>query len=193
MVNLVYGDNSEEWKKTLWSFKEAIDIAEKYNASFIVLHTNEAIEGIEGEKELSKKHLREIVDYSLSKGVKPLIENVGINSNNLFSEEEFISLCINEFPDCNVLIDIGHAIINKWNLEKVLCTLGSKIEAFHIHNNNGKEDEHKPISEGILDYDEFYQLRNRYSSNSKIILEYGIGFDKELEEDYEEAVVCRKL
>lgn len=182
MVNLVSNDDSKMWKDTLWSFKESIDIASKYNAEFIVLHSNEVIKNKNLDKEISKKHLKEIVEYAISKNVVPVIENVGVGVSNLFNQDEFIELC-NEFKECKVLIDIGHAIINKWDLEVVLSTFKNRLIAYHIHNNDGNADLHLPIGEGILDYNEFFKLVDRYTPNSKIVLEYGIDLENNIFED----------
>lgn len=182
MVNLICNDDTEEWKNTLKSFKESIDLTEKYKGEFVVLHSNELIRDRSLDKEVSKRHLREIVDYAISKGVVPVIENVGVGVNNLFNEEEFFKLC-DDFNECKVLIDVGHAIINKWNLENVIDVLKDKIIAYHIHNNNGVADMHSSIYEGRFDYNYFFELNEKYTPNSKIVYEYGIDLEEDLYRD----------
>ncbi len=61
-------------------------------------------------------------------GVQILIENVGtdINGNKLLDQEEFTDLCIQKGFD--VLIDIGHAHANSWDIRRLIHDL---------HNNDG--------------------------------------------------------
>lgn len=60
--------------------------------------------------------------------------------------------------------DVGH-----WNMfttvtmEEWFHELGSYIAESHIHDNNGKSDEHLPVGEGKIDFARFFPLLTRYA------------------------------
>lgn len=60
--------------------------------------------------------------------------------------------------------DVGH-----WNMftivtmEEWFSELGSYIVESHIHDNNGKSDEHLPVGEGKIDFARFFPLLTRYA------------------------------
>jgi sugar phosphate isomerase/epimerase len=63
--------------------------------------------------------------------------------------------------------DIGH-----WNmfktgtLEEWFKELGSYIAESHIHDNNGKIDEHLPVGDGSIDFARFFPLLHRYAPDA---------------------------
>lgn len=86
---------------------------------------------------------------------------------NIFEKEpSTIKALLDEVDDpCfRHCFDVGH-----WNmfttvtLEEWFQELGSYIAESHIHDNNGKSDEHLPLGEGIIDFARFFPLLTRYS------------------------------
>ena len=63
--------------------------------------------------------------------------------------------------------DVGH-----WNMFKTVTMeewfseLGSYIAESHIHDNNGRSDEHLPVGEGSIDFAGFFQLLTRYAPDA---------------------------
>ncbi len=105
-----------------------------------------------------------------------LVENVGVadRGNVLFNQEEFTRLCREkQYP---VLIDIGHAHANGWDLLRLMEDLKDQILAYHLHNNDGVHDSHQRIHNGSLDFDRFLDLRNdlavRTGIDTDLVLEY---------------------
>lgn len=176
MTNIANNEDINMVRDSLQSYKEAIDICKDYQGEFLVLHSNEHVYNREEAIRLSIENLKLLVDYCLEKGVIPAIENVGVNKNMIFGESEFINLC-GSFPKAAVLIDVGHAIANGWNIEKVVSTLGNRIIAYHLHNNDGVADLHKPMNYGVYDFNGFVRLYKKYTPRAKLILEYGNDFE----------------
>ena len=82
-----------------------------------------------------------------------MVENVGesIHGNLLFDEEELHILVSVDSKLCGaVWIDIGHAVLNRWNLERVIKELNGRICSYHLHNNDGSGDTHRPLFEKNL-------------------------------------------
>ena len=54
-------------------------------------------------------------------------------------------------------LDLGHALLLGKDIKRVMVQLGSRIQAFHIHDNNGVDDQHIAPYMGILDWDRFVE------------------------------------
>ena len=68
-----------------------------------------------------------------------------IDALNERSGEELFGFCL----------DTGHALLLGKDIKQSMVTLGSRIKAFHIHDNNGSDDQHAAPYMGILDWDRF--------------------------------------
>ena len=68
---------------------------------------------------------------------------------------------LNEFvaylghPKFGACWDIGHANIQGLDQHDELVALGKNLKAVHIHDNNGKQDQHRTLFNGSLDWDSF--------------------------------------
>ena len=71
-----------------------------------------------------------------------------------------------------MLIDIGHAHANGWNLSETIESLKDQIEAYHIHNNDGIHDSHNRILEGSLDFEQFVLDYKKFTPDADIVVEY---------------------
>ena len=102
------------------------------------------------------------------------VENAGVmdRNNMLLDESGFVSLCRAEgYP---VLIDIGHAHANGWDLRSVMERLKGQILAYHLHNNDGVHDSHRRIGDGTLDFDSFMAWAGEYTPQADLVVEYGM-------------------
>lgn len=104
--------------------------------------------------------------------VRLLTENTGIRADRtqLLDQQEFTDLCRSrKLP---VLIDVGHANANGWDLPKLIRDLGSRIEGFHLHNNDGAHDLHNRLRDGTLDLAGLVPDMDRYAPEAMRIIEY---------------------
>lgn len=83
------------------------------------------------DKGILEKRIQKLIKLGKEKEVKVVIENVGIGKNILYNQEEYIEL-IKKY-NFDSLIDIGHAIANNWDLDKVITELKENIIAYHFH------------------------------------------------------------
>ena len=105
-------------------------------------------------------------------GVRLLTENTGIRADRtqLLDQQEFTDLCRSrKLP---VLIDVGHANANGWDLPKLIRDLGDLTEGFHLHNNDGIHDLHNRLRNGTLDLAELVQCMNKYAPDAARVIEY---------------------
>ena len=143
---------SEEHKKMIKAYEEAFRVYKKFGADSIVMHTNQRGFTEEERSTFQKNAIKTIKEIALmaeKENINLLVENVGetVYGNLLFDEEEFIKLFEQLPENTGCLIDIGHAIINQWDLEKVVTSLKHKIRSYHLHSNDGKDDIHRPLFE----------------------------------------------
>lgn len=167
---------TEAYDYAMAEVTEIFELAKETQAEHIVFHHNNKIITPENKVETiseASKNLAELNKLAKVAGVPLYVENAGVNSlgTNLFTEEEFIAECLK--IENEVLIDIGHAHANGWNLEAVIKALGTKIKVFHVHNNDGVGDGHQRIFDGSLDFKEFQRLYQTYTPTADIVLEYG--------------------
>ncbi|HBJ77438.1 MULTISPECIES: sugar phosphate isomerase/epimerase family protein [Fusobacterium] len=171
----------DSWERTLYSYEESFKLSKKYNPSFMVLHSNEGIPSQKIDEELKNK-ISEKIDLLVKLGnkydINIVIENVGIGRNMVFSQKEYESMILKNNYKC--LIDIGHAFLNKWDIDELIKNLKDNILGYHFHNNNGLYDEHKPIFEGKFNYLSIIELIKMYTPTANIVLEYDFNENPEI-------------
>ena len=164
------------WEENKRKYIKAMQYTKEKNGKFIVLHTNEEIKENSLKDEI-EKNIDELIEEGKRIGVDLLIENVGVGKNMLYSESEFIDLA--ERKDYKILLDIGHLFANKWNLEKVLTALKDRIIAYHLHNNDGEQDLHTSLFNGIFKGEEILKIIEMRTPDSTLVLEYSAKTKKE--------------
>lgn len=167
----------EKWDIMEDDFKNSIEICKKYNGDFLVLHTNESLPDKIMDKTYLEKRIQKLVELGKKREIKVAIENVGIGKNMLYDQDEYIDL-IKKY-DFYALIDIGHAIANNWNLNKIISELKKNIIAYHFHNNDGIKDLHNSIYDGVANYSDILSLIVENTPNANIVLEYSAITPKE--------------
>lgn len=159
----------------------AFETAQRLECRDMVFHTHQRVVWAQ-EKERAQhncmRNLEVLLAMGEKHGVRLLIENLGIQRQgiSLFDEEDFCRLA-EAFPQAGCLIDTGHLNVAGWNVERVLERLSGRICGYHLHNNDGVADSHRPIDEGTFDYAAFYKLYRRFTPKASLTLEYADGGD----------------
>ncbi|MEM3882862.1 MAG: sugar phosphate isomerase/epimerase, partial [Candidatus Methanomethyliaceae archaeon] len=105
--------------------------------------------------------LEKIVSYGEKIGLKVAIENMPANTPCLLQRaEEFFTLMENGLP-IYIALDVGHANTTS-QLEAFLSKLNDRIIHLHLHDNYGKDDEHRIIGDGTVNWS---LLRERIRQN----------------------------
>lgn len=143
------------------------------DGKYMVFHHNNC-DVLPEEKErmliAARKNFREVERLCCKQGTLLAVENAGVGSRMLLNEEEFIQEC--RMLKCPVLIDIGHAFANGWNLRRVMDQLSVQIISYHLHNNDGVHDSHKRIHDGMLNFDSFLEDCKNMTPQADLVLEY---------------------
>ena len=104
--------------------------------------------------------------------VRLLVENTGTKAegNLLLDQAEFTDLCREK--GFGLVIDVGHAHANGWDLFPLIRELKSQIRVFHLHNNFGHLDEHNRIGLGTIDFDALIPFIRDTVPDAKLVIEY---------------------
>ena len=104
-------------------------------------------------------------------GCRIFMENTGtaIQKNILLNQQEFTELCIRKNFD--VLIDVGHAAANSWDIPQLIRDLKGQIRAYHLHNNDGVHDQHLRLHEGVIDFGPLMETIRQETPDAEWIIE----------------------
>ncbi|WP_455392061.1 sugar phosphate isomerase/epimerase family protein [[Eubacterium] cellulosolvens] len=117
--------------------------------------------------EANSKSLREIAKFSEEYSITLALENMPMKNWTLGNTAQEISEMIGNLP-LGMCFDIGHAFIQN-EVEDFLGHI-DRIYNVHIHDNNGRRDEHLVLGEGAIDIPNILtKLNSKYNGN--IIIE----------------------
>ena len=169
----------------LEGYRQAFGVYRAFHAHSIVAHTNQyAFDPSMKEILLSRSliTMKKLSEMAKEAEANLLIENVGerMHGNLLYDQKLFIDLFSKLPENIGALIDIGHAILNDWDIFSVIDALGSRIRGYHIHNNDGTRDAHLPLFTEGLKYDQekmqkLLRFMEKKTPKSEWILEYAPG------------------
>lgn len=166
---------SSEYDETMWHVKKTLHYAKMLGSTHFTMHLNNCV--VHESKKSSMLHnalenYKELEEMFGEFGCKIYVENTGVKLKNnvLLNQDEFTELCISKNFD--VLIDIGHANANGWDIKKLIRDLKGQIRAYHLHNNDGEHDSHSRLHEGTIDFDDLIQFIISKTPNAERIIEY---------------------
>ena len=192
VINQVHGpwcwplrDGTEEGRRErMQKMKTCLDAAAILGAEYMVIHPIMPC-GIEerSDPELSKithdvnvTFLRELAEYGLQVGVTVCLENMPFPDFSITTAEDVVKI-IDEV-NCEGLkmcLDTGHAaIFPDWQPDKSLKTYPEYIKTLHVHDNDGKRDEHRlPYYRGVTDWHAFGKALREVGFDGVLNLECG--------------------
>ena len=166
---------SAEYEETMWHVRKTAAYAKLLCSSHFTMHLNNCIVE-EGRKQTmlqnALENYKELADIFGAFGCRIFLENTGTkaNKNMLLDQQEFTELCISK--GFEVLIDIGHAHANGWDLPGLIRSLKGQIRAYHLHNNDGVRDQHNRLHEGTLDINSLMEVISLETPEAEWIIEY---------------------
>ena len=176
---------SLEYARMEQEFHRAFEWYHQFGASSMVMHTHKRriAPGQEAFfRQQSESVICRLAEQARSEDIRLTVENVGFSAKGsmLYDQEAFISLFDRLPGDVGALIDIGHAMVNSWDLLSVIQRLGTRIRGYHLHNNDGAADLHRPLFESGMRYDSkdmetLLREIGRCSPDADLILEYAPG------------------
>lgn len=166
---------SPEYEETMWHIGKTLEYARPLKSRHLTMHLNNCAVRPEDKDVMLKNALenyKELEELFGAFGCQILVENTGTlaQGNVLLDQGEFTDLCRRE--KFAVLIDIGHAHANGWDLPRLICDLAGQVAAFHLHNNDGCHDLHNRLHDGTLDFASTLGLIRQKAPGAELIIEY---------------------
>ncbi|MCJ8013447.1 sugar phosphate isomerase/epimerase [Paenibacillus sp. KQZ6P-2] len=158
-------------------YKECLNWCAKIGAEHMVLHPNlysTPLFDREASQAFAKENLKRLGEYARKVNVGLAVENMGMGEYALFNQQEFTAL-FSEIETITALVDVGHAHVNGWDTPQLIRDLGSRIQAVHLHDNDGIADLHQPIGHGSIEWDSIWDALNDLTHIYRPILEYSEG------------------
>lgn len=159
------------------SYRKVFALAAAYGVRHVVFHYSQlqfAPEAIPEAQKNARAVMRQLNEEAHQQGVHFVIENLCRHpkeGTHLFTNEEYFHL-FEEMPDAEALIDIGHANVNGLDVEKFLAAYGPRVRGFHVHNNDGMEDQHRDYHLGTADIRSIMHWAGTYTKDADIVIEY---------------------
>lgn len=157
--------------------EECFELAAGLGSPYLVLHTN-SLKPMDFSEALRKKELLTervmlMADMAQKYGCQLWVENMGSHRHgNIVVDIEAYTDLILSHDNIYSLIDTGHAHINGWDIPALLARLGRKVRGLHIHDNDGKSDQHLPIHHGSIDWGPVLEAIRLMGDSCERILEY---------------------
>jgi len=151
--------------------KETITTADKLDIKLISLHPGHlcpsGVYAVDKVKEANLKSLHEIDEFASNYNITLALENMPVKHWTLGNTAtEILSMISN--TDIGMCFDVGHAFI-LGEVDNFLNNI-DHIKNVHVHDNNGRRDEHLVLGEGAIDYPYIIKtMALKYSSS--IIIE----------------------
>ncbi|HUW72126.1 MAG TPA: sugar phosphate isomerase/epimerase [Candidatus Humimicrobiaceae bacterium] len=147
--------------------KKEIILAHKIGAQRITVHGGEK-DKLKRKDSAAKnfkvliKNLKEIVNFGRKYKIKIGLEN-SFASNKLCRTPKDLLRVASSVKGLGITLDVGHANIVNFNLLEYFKKIKNLIINIHLHDNNGKFDEHALIGKGNINFKRF--LRECKKSN----------------------------
>ena len=182
---------SQDGKWLIQAYQQVFELAQRYHFRHVVVHYSQLHFADENSRQMAQQHayrnLEKLLTMAQQLGVNMVIENLCQSPTglHLFTNEEYEDL-FQRFPQANAIIDIGHANVNGLDVEQFLARHGQRVTSFHLHNNDGKHDNHCDIHDGTYDVAQFMKWAKKYTPEANMVLEYEPHVKKSLDELREE-------
>lgn len=186
--NFINEDGSVN-NETLNRMKDACLYASNFRVSKLTLHLGTAWPNMNRKLLLDKvlNQVKILADFALSFGMFLMIENMPRDTELGYGIKEMKYIMEYLEKDCKntkFILDTGHCNVSCDKLDDYVIELHDYLYHMHIHDNNGKSDEHKPLHCGNIDFDSYFKTLSKYHYNELHCLEIIFNSPKELEQNY---------
>lgn len=156
-----------------WTFR----LCQRHHATHCVCHPySYSPRGAMSAEEITLREqtcLERVVDLNnLAKqyDVEMLVENM-FYKDGLLDQAGFERLFL-PVKELNFLMDVGHAHIQNWDMDRMFHHLGSRIKGYHINDNFGDGDTHLMAFEGSYNWKKFFLNYKKYTPQATLVCEY---------------------
>lgn len=159
-------------REVIRRFREFLPKVEAIGAEILVVHPGSscAPETAEHRLALCADSLRELCPHAERHRVGIALENMppgypGTGARELLALVESIGA-----PSLGLTFDTGHAHM-AGSVEKMLAEMAPRVVHFHLHDNDGRFDQHVPIPFGTIDWEGFQRVFRTMNFAAPLLLE----------------------
>lgn len=157
--------------------KRGLEFAAEAGASCGVLHTGKNLIPFAQAVQLARSSLDESLAELADPAVPIALENLVLSDGDLIRDAEDLQ-ALTERHDLGNCLDFGHAHVEATakgtdTIDRYLELMGDRLIHLHLHNNNGRSDEHLHTDEGQLDYAELLSRLNGFSGTACLEISTG--------------------
>lgn len=168
--------DSSEHQWLMESYDKVFALAAANNVRHIVFHYSQLQfdqDQIPEKQRNAYQVMKDLTALARRYHVNCVIENLcrQKKKTHLFTNEEYFRIFKN-IPEAVSLIDIGHANVNKLDIEKFLAEYGPRVKGFHVHNNDGISDQHLDYHHGTADIHRIMNWAGKYTTDADVVIEY---------------------
>ena len=164
---------SPVWEESMYHLRMTKKYADILHPASMVYHLNNGVVKPGVKDKILRNALESLEEMQeMFHDVNLLVENTGIRADGtmLLDQAEFTDLCRGrKLP---VLIDVGHANANGWDIPKLIRDLKEQIRGYHLHNNDGIHDLHNRLLDGTIDFRELVHHMDQLTPDAARVIEY---------------------
>ncbi|MBN2852487.1 MAG: sugar phosphate isomerase/epimerase, partial [Clostridia bacterium] len=175
-IHTPYSFANELWNDSLDGielmriYNECITSCHKYDMKTAVIH---AFSGRNQPEinDLGLDRIKDLCDYAAKMDVDIALENIREPSK---LEKIFASIT---HPNLGLCYDSGHENCYSFGTD-LLTTYKDRIKALHLHDNDGKDDQHRIIGEGNINWEKVKRKIEKRNYKGAVTLEVSNEFSK---------------
>ena len=144
-VDAIWLDNLDG-QETYETYRRTIEICGEGGIKHLVFHV-ETDRNTPPPNELGIQRIQKLLDFAQSHNVTLALEHIRNHRYLTYVFERIAS------PNLRFCYDSGHQNCNEPEID-LLSLFGDKLEALHLHDNDGQRDQHLPPFKGTIDWQE---------------------------------------
>ena len=180
--NFRHFEDAEEgkaYRENIW--KKSLDFCGRFGIPIAVIHALNRADYNFGEADVPYLHdlLAELASYAKCRGVRLALENI---PGSKTGGAELCCTLVEEakrfgdIKDLAFCLDIGHVTVTSNDMAAEIKAAGDRLVTFHIHNNNGKSDQHLLPDHGVIDWPKWHDVVRANGFEGQFVLEV-CGYD----------------
>ncbi len=163
-------------KATYTLYEKTILLAAQVNCDMVVIHPGQSGGPCDDKNvliERSKTAMHGLCEVAKKYNIRLGVENVGNEQTCIFTQNQYVDFVHNLPKNAFYLLDLGHANVQKWDVPLLISQCAHRLIALHIHDNFAQADEHLPMGEGNLNWDNIYkEMKKIKNSDCHWVIEY---------------------
>ncbi|ADH62409.1 Xylose isomerase domain protein TIM barrel [Allomeiothermus silvanus DSM 9946] len=142
------------WKSSLERTKTALEFGHTIGAACAVMHTGQVPLRIEIALKYARFRLAEALAALQPSPIPIALENTRLSEADLLEGVDELKSLLADHPAYGFCLDVGHGQIElgPGGYKRYYQALSDRLIHWHLHDNQGQQDEHLVVGEGTVDW-----------------------------------------